>query len=130
MMKIQWCGGVMLAWLCGGCAGHPVSTSERTTGATTSVSCTADGDCEGDSFCDDGQCAAVGRTYGTECIVPEADPATGKPRPADFTCGAYICSEGRCRSCASDDQCSAVLGAPTCKAVTGNPGQQCGDYSR
>ena len=112
-----------------GCASHAISSSDRSTGAATIVSCTADGDCQGNTFCDDGQCAAVGRIYGAECTIPDADPATGKVAAADFMCGAYICSKGRCRSCVSDDECENVLGAPTCKAVTGIPGRQCGDYS-
>lgn len=119
---------VLLTFLLG-CGSRPAS-SEQTTSAATIVSCVADAECQGNTFCDQGQCASPGQaTYGAECVIPEADPATGKPRPADFMCGAYVCSANRCRSCDSDDQCSDVLGSPACKAVAGLPGKQCGDYS-
>jgi len=130
-MKAMWFQfGAVFAWLSLGCGSHPVSSSDRSiSAAATIVSCTADGDCQGDTFCDGGECVAIERTYGSECVIPEADPATGKPRAADYMCGAYVCSEGRCRSCVSNEQCADILGSPTCGVVAGWPGRRCGDYS-
>lgn len=129
MKQMDWFHSAMLALLGLGCSSQPISSSDRSASASTIVTCTGDGDCQGNTFCDDAECHAVERTYGAACIIPEPDPATGKPRPVDFMCGPYICLEGRCRSCDSDAKCEGVLGAPTCAAVPDLPGRRCGDYS-
>lgn len=41
-------------------------------------------------------------------------------------CGAYLCIESRCRSCQTDAECQAELGAPRCIATLDHPGRRCG----
>lgn len=87
-------------------------------------SCTKDDEC-GDGFCDRGRCAAIwtgGESYGQKC---------GR----DERCAAvYLCLDGRCRSCVSDDECvdepdnqnprcksdPSVPGARGCRGVAGS----------
>jgi hypothetical protein len=65
--------------------------------------CGNDGEC-GDGFCDRGRCAPIwtwDQLYGQRC------GAFYKGRP----CGAYLCLEGRCRSCVSHAECVARDGS-------------------
>lgn len=124
----------VLAWalllLPVGCGGQATSTADGSGTMPTSPSCRSDDDCDGGTFCDNGACVPTTRTFGNACILPDPDPATGKPTAYNLPCGAYICTAGRCRSCESDEQCLDTLGSPTCAAVPGSPGRRCGDYSR
>lgn len=98
-------------------------------------SCVMDGDCWPD-FCDRGICAAPGRgNYGRECTPPappRPDPplppgtVPGLPSAAD-RCAAYLCLDGRCRSCQSNADCES---GSTCAHVDGWPGKRCGDHSK
>jgi hypothetical protein len=57
--------------------------------------CTDDSEC-GDGFCDRGSCAAIWtwrERYGQRCEL-------------DRWCAGYLCIDGRCRSCASDEECT------------------------
>ena len=87
--------------------------------------CAGDRDCAS-GFCDRGVCAVPAGVYGRPC-----EPA---PRTKDGlrdamlnVCGAYLCIEGRCRSCGSDEQCRSELGSPRCYKAEGEPGWRCGD---
>ena len=94
--------------------------------------CKTDVDCPG-GFCDRRVCATVaaeGReNYGIECEPPPISPMTGRPDLRINRCGAFLCIEKRCTSCATDDECKSVLGSPTCGTVAGWPGRSCGNYS-
>lgn len=86
--------------------------------------CVRDDEC-GDGFCDRGQCAAIWtwtETYGQKCgTLPVYHPyLCNGPRPnasrepacdyiARLNC---LCVDGRCRSCASDDECVKQIGDP------------------
>jgi len=93
-------------------------------------SCIQDADCPS-SFCDRGICAkpVSEAHYGIECepVTPYAlSPPPPPPPPGMVSsgrrsvpateCGAYLCVEGRCRSCQSDDECGYWRGAPFCFA--------------
>ena len=96
--------------------------------STGEGSCSVDADCAS-NFCDRSKCATPGsRNYGAACIVPEADPTTGVPNPSDYTCGAYLCLSGKCRSCVTDSECQKTLGSPTCAPGNEWSGKACGRY--
>lgn len=85
----------------------------------TGEACARDADCRS-VFCDHGICAEPFGPfhYGFECS-PTAPRA---PSP----CGAYLCIDGRCRSCQSDEECRHWKGAPTCGVFQDVPGRSCG----
>jgi hypothetical protein len=96
-------------------------------GAESAPECTLDGDCDDNRFCDRGQCATPVDEfkYGTQCtpapILPEG------LRDGKFhMCGAYLCIDGRCRSCISDEECQIELGSPVCVPRPPRPGRRCG----
>ncbi len=97
--------------------------------ATTACdsSCSKDSECESDEFCDRvGTCEEVKLDvrYGTPCDESTYD---GMDRDLN-TCAAYLCREGRCRSCESDGECVSEHGAPACNELSepGWPGLRCG----
>jgi hypothetical protein len=79
--------------------------------------CTSDDEC-GDGFCDRGRCAAIwtcGERYGQHCV-------NGNTAPSRWfkSDGCYgLCIEGRCRSCASDDECAKASGHTNAKCGPG-----------
>lgn len=89
-----------------------------------SEACRVDAACA-TGFCDSGRCAVPDGNYGARC-QSAARTAEGLRDARIETCGAYLCVEERCRSCTSDAQCEAELGAPHCKASAGRPGLRCG----
>ena len=87
----------------------------------TGEACAQDAYCLS-GFCDLGMCTELFGPlhYGFECTP---DPPGAPPG----RCGAYLCVEGRCRSCESDAQCRSLRGAPTCAFFEADrPGKQCG----
>jgi hypothetical protein len=72
-------------------------------------SCTKDDEC-GDGFCDRGRCAAIWtyhEQYGQRCEW-------------DRWCGGYLCIDGRCQSCVSDEECARTeswQSDPKCESV-------------
>lgn len=88
------------------------------------VACRADRECLS-GFCDRGQCAQPEGTFGAVC-TPAPRTAEGFRDAKLGACGAYLCSDSRCRSCESDSQCQAELGAPRCLFSPGRPGLRCG----
>jgi hypothetical protein len=91
-------------------------------------SCRQDADCPS-SFCDRGICAKPvdEAHYGIECkpstpyalLPPRPPPPPGEvwgPRRGGLVteCGAYLCVEGRCRSCQSGDECWYWQGDASC----------------
>jgi hypothetical protein len=86
--------------------------------------CSADGECRS-GFCDKGQCAEPQGTFGATC-TPAPRTSEGFRDGKLHTCGAYLCIDGRCRSCSSDSQCQSELGAPRCLSSQGRPGSRCG----
>jgi len=63
--------------------------------------CTEDREC-GDGFCDRGRCAAIwtcDEHYGQRCYGPRSEKSG--------LCDG-LCIEGRCRTCLSDDECTAA----------------------
>jgi len=89
-----------------------------------SDACRVDSDCA-TGFCDSSRCAVPDGRYGAQCQAV-ARTAEGLRDARIETCGAYLCIEERCRSCTSDAQCEAELGAPRCKASADRPGLRCG----
>jgi hypothetical protein len=71
--------------------------------------CTKDEEC-GDGFCDRGRCAAIWTymaSYGQRCEW-------------DRWCAGYLCIDGRCRSCISDEECAHTASwqsDPQCEPV-------------
>jgi hypothetical protein len=97
--------------------------------------CTHDKEC-GDGFCDRGKCAPIwtwDHIYGQRCdslrlyhmqrvcfsgssLDPRCDSIL-----RSFPCGGFLCLDGRCRSCESNDECEKLTGSPG--AVCTAPGQ-------
>lgn len=109
-----------------GCGGSPRTPAEAATdseageGTPAEVSCSRDDDCGASLFCDLGTCRSEepNQLYGMAC---QAAPSDGHKQEL---CGAYVCQEGRCRSCVSDAQCEAA--EVTCRTLPGRPGKRCG----
>ncbi len=92
--------------------------------APVGAACHADEDCQSD-FCDLGICRIPQGQYGAVC-TPAPLTAEGLRDGKLNYCGAYVCEEGRCRSCNSDSQCQSEYGAPMCKLHPNRPGKRCG----
>ena len=88
------------------------------------VGCRADRECHS-GFCDRGQCAQPEGKFGAMC-TPAPHTADGFRDAKLHSCGAYFCSDSRCRSCELDSQCQAELGAMRCLSSPGRPGLRCG----
>jgi hypothetical protein len=58
-----------------------------------------------------------------EPLPPYAERVGQQP---DDPCQGYICVEGTCQSCLSDDECKHLKGQPTCTQFGDWPGKQCG----
>src|SRR4030095_1271286 len=82
--------------------------------AALGAACASDGACE-TGFCDLGACALPQGLLGVPC--QEAPRNASGLRDAKLNmCGAYICADGKCRSCTSALQCQSEYGAPHCSA--------------
>ena len=92
--------------------------------APIGAACHADEDCQS-TFCDLGICRIPEGQYGAVC-TPAPFTEEGLRDGKLNTCGAYVCREGRCRSCNSDRQCQQDYGAPTCQLHPSRPGKRCG----
>jgi len=88
-------------------------------------SCHADSAC-GTGFCDRGVCRAVAGVYGRTCKAAPRGP-DGLRDGKLSVCGAYLCIDGRCRSCQSDGECKSEVGSPKCYKLEGEPGMRCGN---
>ncbi|MCG5051408.1 MAG: glutaminyl-peptide cyclotransferase [Myxococcales bacterium] len=68
--------------------------------------------------------------FGAPCTLAPRNP-NGTTDGKQNTCGAYLCIDGRCRSCVEDGECEIEYGAPTCGHLldTRWPGNRCGNYS-
>ena len=106
--------------------------------------CTNDNEC-GDGFCDRGQCAAIWtwtEPYGQKCgTIPVYHPELcSGPWPDHLTESKCewqermrcLCIDGRCRSCASDDECVKKYRSPAAGCVSAStrgypdpPGRHC-----
>jgi hypothetical protein len=116
----------LVAVLACGQRGHEVSSTAQ---------CVGDTDCSS-GFCDGDTCAEAGQseTFGRSCGPIPVDENTGEPYWRLDVCGSYLCKDGRCRSCVSDEECKAKVSGLTVSRVTcgvepGRPGRSCGDYS-
>jgi hypothetical protein len=102
-----------------------IGSSKR---ASTSMSCRSDTDCQ-EGFCDLRVCQKPTGVYGRMCKLAPRTPEG--PRNGKLNvCGPYLCSDGRCRSCKSDDECRLELGSPRCYKLEGEPGLRCGNPAR
>ena len=88
------------------------------------AACHIDDDCQS-SFCDLGICRNPEGQYGAVCTPAPLTPEGLRDGKLN-SCGAYICSEGRCRSCNADSQCQSEYGAPKCSPHRTRPGNRCG----
>ena len=104
-------------------------TAEMTTdiGADMAAECSTDPECQ-TGFCDRGQCAVPvpQYLYGQQCTPAPIGPDGLRDGTLHF-CGAYLCIDGRCRSCVSDEECKTEMGAPDCTDFAPRPGFRCGD---
>ncbi|MEE9238627.1 MAG: hypothetical protein V3U58_03615, partial [Thermodesulfobacteriota bacterium] len=100
----------------------PAGGTDR--GNTIGAACQIDDDCQS-SFCDLGVCSNPEGQYGVACTPAPLTPEGLRDGKLN-SCGAYICSEGRCRSCNSDSQCQSEYGAPKCNSHSTRPGKRCG----
>jgi len=94
---------------------------------SSSVSeCSDDSDCA-TGFCDRNRCAipAEEYVYGVPCKKAPTLPE-GIRDGRIHQCGAYLCIDGLCRSCISDNECLAELGSPACLDHAIKPGLRCG----
>ena len=96
--------------------------------AVSARSCRNDQDCAG-GFCDRGVCQTPIGIYGRPCKPAPRTPE-GPRDGMHSVCGAYLCLDGRCRSCQSDEQCRSELGSPRCYKLEGEPGYRCGNPSQ
>jgi hypothetical protein len=93
-----------------------------------------DEDCGEGEFCDRVGCATVATApmdyYGRPCeetgsfppCVPNTVPCPTEP----YFCGAYVCIDDRCRSCASDAECRTEGANNFCYPSEGRRGVRCG----
>lgn len=92
--------------------------------APTGAACHVDEVCQS-GFCDLGVCRIPQGQYGAAC-TPAPFTEEGLRDGKLNSCGAYVCVEGRCRSCTSDSQCQREYGAPKCQLHPTRPGKRCG----
>jgi len=112
-----------LALICAACD-HDNPQAAHDASRRLGAACSADAQC-GSGFCDRRTCVAPNDVYGRRCRP--APRTAGALRDGKLNaCGAYVCEDARCRSCASARQCMHEYGAPACKAVEGEPGLRCG----
>jgi hypothetical protein len=119
---------VALALSGGACASDARAPDHANLTATVKT-CRAnqDADCPG-GFCDRGVCQVPTGVYGRVC-TPAPRTREGPRDGKLHACGAYLCIDGRCRSCQSDAECRSELGAPRCYKAPGEPGSRCGNPS-
>jgi hypothetical protein len=84
------------------------------------AACTSDADCPVRTFCDRDACVA---SHALGLTSPSFGAACEQSLECD---GGYLCVDGRCRSCASDDECRDELGAPACTMNVLTQGSHCG----
>lgn len=113
----------MLALMIAFWAGTGCGQAE-TKGILNGQSCSLDGSCLS-GFCDAGQCAEPSGPFGAVC-TPAPRTSDGLRDGKLNVCGAYLCLNGRCRSCVSDTQCKEEYGAPRCRSLAPYPGRRCG----
>lgn len=83
------------------------TSSSASESSASAGACKSDAQCGEDTFCDLGRCVPFyePRHFGWECDpsrLPEDDPIlASKLNP----CGAYICTDLRCRSCEGNEDC-------------------------
>src|SRR5262249_35905880 len=93
--------------------------------AASDGKCRREADCAS-GFCDRGACQKPSGVYGRPC-TPGPGTKSGLRAPMPHVCGAYLCLDGRCRSCNSDEECRSELGSPRCYKLQGEPGRRCGN---
>jgi hypothetical protein len=104
----------------------------RTGSLNNGMECTADRYCQS-GLCDRGVCTSIGGmingNHGEPCLQGPPYEKDGKPlSPRLNQCGAYVCVDGRCRSCTSDSECLDRKGGGTCEHAPGVPGKYCGNH--
>lgn len=107
-----------------GCTMLLAACTSTPSAQTAGITCSIDQNCAS-GFCDDGRCALPKGPFGASCTPAPRTP-DGISDGKLHACGAYVCIEGRCRSCTSDTQCREELGAPRCTAIADTPGRRCG----
>jgi len=126
----------LTATACGASSKEAADCSSRACDDAGPASADARSGCASDQECDTGFCDRTGACgepdfgsgFGTPCTRPP-ETALGTPESKLDTCGAYLCLEGRCRSCVDDRECQLELDAPQCRVVSGEPGRRCGRYN-
>jgi hypothetical protein len=108
----------------GTCNRERGASAEVELAAAPDETCHADSAC-GTGFCDRGVCRATAGVYGRTCKPAPRGP-DGVRDGKLSVCGAYLCIDGRCRSCQSDGECKSEVGSPRCYKLEGEPGMRCG----
>jgi hypothetical protein len=102
----------------------------RTGNLPNGSACKADHDCES-GLCDRDICMDIGAprslSHGEACDpLPPMAQRSGR---LEDPCGGYICLDGRCRSCISNEECRNWKGGDsTCDHNIGLPGNSCGRF--
>jgi hypothetical protein len=125
----QLAAAAFIAVLVGGaaCVIQQRADSIQAAGAPA-AGCRVDADCAS-GFCDRGDCQTPSGVYGRAC-EPAPRMPDGLRDGKRHVCGAYLCVDGRCRSCESDQECLSELGSPRCYRLQGEPGRRCGNPSQ
>jgi hypothetical protein len=96
--------------------------------------CSSDGACSSD-FCDLGKCTNPASPFpilAQECAdygpYFNSGPInySGREHAKYAACHGFLCIDGKCRSCASAEQCYDAVGNPSCYQEPGWPGKRCG----
>lgn len=99
--------------------------------ADAATGCLSDGDCVG-GICDrTGNCESEGSSprFGVSCQWSPNLPSGQVDGHLFSECGAYLCVDQRCRSCASDAECRILSGSTgQCRSYPGGVGYSCGNY--
>lgn len=106
--------------------------AELDASADAAIGCSSDSECAG-GFCDrTGRCENedLSKRFGVPCQWSPNLPS-GQMDGRLFTeCAAYLCFDGRCRSCAADAECRILSGSSgQCRLYPGfADGYRCGNY--
>lgn len=119
---------LLMVVLCGACrsnADERDAPAEQD--AASRAECQSDEECPG-GFCDrEGECGTLeDRTSRGRTCKRAPELPSGMVDGKLNVCGAYLCIDGRCRSCRTDRECELEYGAPRCAASEDGSGRSCG----
>ena len=86
----------------------------------TGEACARNADCRS-GLCARGECFDMQASYGDRCDLPGPDAGPVDKLP-ERICGGFLCLDGRCRSCTSDEECQSYFGMGKCTALVQGSG--------